>query len=68
MQSKHEAKLGLPMTKFLIGLDDIKKVANSEMRFIESVVKPLWLEMDRFLQGTLHERLKNIDMNFNTWQ
>ena len=49
MQSKHEAELGLPLTPFLIGLDDIKKVANSEKFFIKSIVKPLWLEMDRFL-------------------
>jgi hypothetical protein len=68
MQSKHEEELGLPMTPFLIGLDDIKKVANSEKFFIKSIVKPLWLEVDRFLQGALHERLKNIDNNFNTWQ
>lgn len=68
MQSKHEAELGLPLTPFLIGLDDIKKVANSEKFFIKSIVKPLWLEMDRFLQGVLSERLKNIETNLNTWE
>jgi hypothetical protein len=56
------------MTPFLIGLEDIKKVANSEKFFIKSILKPLWLEMDRFLQGALHERLKNIDINFNHWE
>jgi hypothetical protein len=68
MQSKHEAELGIPMTPFLIGLEDIKKVANSEKFFIKSIVKPLWLEVDRFLQGALHERLKNIETNFATWE
>jgi hypothetical protein len=67
MQSKHEKELGLPLTPYLVGLEDIKKVANSEKYFIQAIVKPLWLEVDRFLQGALHERLKNIDNSFNTW-
>lgn len=67
-QSQEEAELSLPLTPFLVGLEDIKKVGNSEKYFLTGIVTPLWLEVDRFLQGAVTERLKNIEENMKKWE
>lgn len=67
-QTSEELELGIPLTPFLVGLDDKQKLANSEKGFIGGIVTPLWLEVDRFLQGALQDRLKNIENNVKNWE
>lgn len=66
-QSNYEIANMLPVTPFLKGLEDMKKQANSEKFFITKIVNPLWLEVDRFLQGDLAQRLSNIEENLINW-
>ena len=68
IQSWSEIELNLPVTPFLVGLDDHVKVANSEKFFVGSIVKPLWMEVDRFLKEAVSERLKNIEENLEHWE
>lgn len=67
-QSEEEAGKNIPLTPFLVGLDNTQKLANSEKYFITAIVTPLWLEVDRFLQGAIQNRLKNIEENLIHWR
>lgn len=67
-QSEEESSMNIPLTPFLVGLESKQKLANSEKYFITQIVTPLWLEVDRFLQGAVKVRLKNIDDNIQHWK
>lgn len=67
-QSKCEISNNLLVTPFLLGLEDMKKQANSEKFFVTKIVQPLWMEVDRFLQGELSTRLAFIQKNLSNWE
>ena len=67
-QVKLEKAKDLPITKFYQGLDDIKIVAKSELFFGAKIVKPLWLELDRFFQGQLSLQIENINESLKFWE
>ena len=48
-----EKELGLPETPFYKNLHIMKNVAKSETFFIAKIVEPLWVQMDRFVDGSL---------------
>ena len=67
MQNMREKELGLPETPFYKNLHIMKNVAKSETFFISKIVEPLWVLMDRFVDGSLIVHRKNITLNHENW-
>ena len=67
-QNQLEKKLKIPETPFYKNLDVMKVVAKSENFFISKIVSPLWIEMDRFLDGVLKKQRKNLKNNEEYWK
>lgn len=66
-QLVEEQRLGLPETPFYKGLDDPSVVARSEKFFVEKIVTPLWVEWDRFLNGSLKVHRENLANTQKYW-
>lgn len=67
-QNKQERELGLPETPFYKNLDNLKVVAKSESFFIARIVEPLWVQVDRFLEGCLTKQRTNLKINEEYWR
>lgn len=67
-QSAYEKERNLPLTSFYLNLDKIDVQARSEVSFIQGIVYPIWLEVDRFLKGALADKLENIDNALAAWK
>lgn len=67
-QSKFEIKNNLPVTPFYLNLDKIDAWSKSEIGFIQGIVSPIWLEVDRFLKGALEQKLDNIEEALARWK
>lgn len=66
-QNTAEKSSGLPETPFYKNLDKPEVVAKSERFFVEKIVQPLWVEMDRFTEGALEVQIENLKQNVAFW-
>ena len=66
-QLENEKRLGLPETPWYKGQDDMRVVAKGEKFFVEKLVIPLWIEVDRFLEGALVEQVENLESTIKYW-
>ena len=67
-QNLEERARGLPETPFYKNLDNPEIMSKSERFFIEKLVTPLWVEMDRFTEGSLLTQLRNLKSNLQYWE
>lgn len=67
-QVKEEAKLGIPVTPFLVGLENIKNRAKNETSFIEFIVMPLWKSLNDLFDNKLADIVGNCEENKKYWQ
>lgn len=67
-QVKMEEKLGLPVTPWFVKLGDPVEMAKGEKFFIQKIVRPLWVEVDRFFEGKLAGHISNIDKSYKFWE
>lgn len=67
-QAKEEKIRGMPPTPYYQNLEVKLVLANSEKNFTEKIVRPIWLVVDRFLQGHLYSKIKNIESTLKYWQ
>lgn len=68
-QNKAEKENNLPETPFYKNLDKMKVRAKSEKFFVEKIVTPLWVELDKFVGGnSLETQLKNLKLNLAFWE
>lgn len=67
-QALEEERRGLPLTPYYQGLDNPKAVAKSEISFINSIVRPLWMELDGILQGSLQKKITNLNRSLEHWE
>lgn len=66
-QNQAEKNSGLPETPFYKNLDKPEVRYKSEKFFVEKIVSPLWIEMDRFTEGGLEVQLKHLKDNLEYW-
>jgi len=62
-QVEAEEKRGLPVTPFMVGLEEEQKVYKQETGFIGFVVKPLWEAFNRIVEGQCDEQVANLEEN-----
>jgi hypothetical protein len=43
-------------------------MAKGELFFVANIVKPLYVEIDRFLDGAIVRQVENIDANILNWK
>ena len=67
-QVREEEREGLPITSFLVGLDNMKIRAKNETSFIEFIVMPLWKSLNEFFDGKLEELITNCENNKQYWK
>ena len=65
---KEEEKFGLPLTPFMKGLDNLANIAKQEIGFIKVIIRPLWVEVNNFMENTLKECVENVDENKSRWE
>lgn len=61
-------KLGIPVTPFFKNLDVPAVMAKNEIGFLSYVVLPLWVSLDRFVEGDLDECISNIKGNIEQYK
>ena len=66
-QLKKERENNLPVTQFFIDNQKEKSKVMNQVAFISSIVKPLWVVCDQFLEGKLNKELMNIETNLENW-
>lgn len=62
-QYKEEEELGIPQTPYLKDLDRMDILAKSEIGFIKFIVRPLWINLNSFLQDDLKQCVNNLEDN-----
>ena len=67
-QNLEEKTSGLPETPFYKNLDKPEVMSKSEKFFVEKLVTPLWVELDRFCEGALEVQLANLKQNQAYWE
>ena len=67
-QAREEEIMGLEVTPFMQGLENPKIMANSEIQFINVIVKPLWELMNKFSKGYFSTPLTNCENNKKKWE
>lgn len=68
MKIKEEEKLGIPVTPFMKGLDNLVNIAKQEIGFLKVIIRPLWVEVNNFMENTLKECIDNVDDNKIRWE
>lgn len=66
-QNQAEKDSGLPETPFYKNLDKRDVRSKGEKFFVEKIVMPLWIEMDRYTEGSLETHLQNLKDNLAFW-
>lgn len=66
-QNTAEKETGLPETPFYQNLDKLEVRYKSEKFFVDKIVSPLWIEMDRFTEGGLEVQLTHLKENLAYW-
>jgi hypothetical protein len=67
-QVQEERLLGLPVSEFMMGLDDPKIYYKNEMGFNKFVVRPLWVCFERWLNPHVTFMREQIDSNIERFQ
>lgn len=67
-QYKEEGELGIPQTAYLKDLDRMDILAKSEIGFIKFIVRPLWINLNQFLQDDLKQCTDNLEENIKSWE
>lgn len=68
MKVEEEEKLGIPVTLFMKGLDNMANISKQEINFIKIIIRPLWGEVNNFMENCLKECLDNVVDNQIKWQ
>ena len=63
-----EEKLGIQVTLFMKGLDNLTNIAKQEIGFIKVIIRPLWFEVNNFMENTLKECVDYVDDNKSRWE
>ena len=50
------------------GLDNLANIAKQEIGFIKVIIRPLWAEINTFMENSLKECLDHVDANKNKWE
>ena len=50
------------------GLDNLANIAKQEIGFIKVIIRPLWVEVNNFMENSLKECLDNTDDNKSRWE
>lgn len=66
-QNAHEKKLGLPETPTCKNLDIPLNRASNERFFVEKLVTPLWIELDKFVDEALVVQRANLRAVLKHW-
>ena len=60
-QAEREARAGVPVTPFMVGLGEPAARARVQARFVGGVVAPLWRALAALAGGALEEPLRNVE-------
>lgn len=50
------------------GLDNMRNIAKQEIGFIKFIIRPLWGEVNNFMENALQECVDNVDENKSRWE
>ena len=50
------------------GLDNLVNIAKQEIGFLKVIIRPLWVEVNNFMENTLKECIDNVDDNKIRWE
>lgn len=50
------------------GLDNLANIAKQEIGFIKVIIRPLWNEVNNFMENSLKECVELIDDNQKQWE
>lgn len=50
------------------GLDNLANIAKQEIGFIKVIIRPLWNEVNKFMENSLKECVELIDDNQKQWE
>lgn len=64
---EEEQKIGIPVTPFMKGLDNLANIAKQEISFIKAIIKPLWIEVNNFMENSLKECVDSANDNQLQW-
>lgn len=67
-QIEDEKKMGLPLTPYMLDLDKSFVMAKQEIQFIKVIQKPIWVVINRFLDGYLDEAIRTCESNVAVWE
>jgi hypothetical protein len=62
-QVKLEKELGLPVTEYMQGLEKERILLGQEFGFANFVVKPLWVAMNRMVEGQVQNFVDTLESN-----
>lgn len=65
---EEEQKIGIPVTPFMKGLDNLANIAKQEISFIKAIIKPLWIEVNNFMENSLKECVDSANDNQLQWE
>ena len=67
-QLEKEENLGIPVTGFFKDLNNNKKSLINEIFFIGNIVKPLYVVIDDFFEGSFGKEVNYINSNLSEWK
>lgn len=67
-QVKEEAKMGLPVTNYMLDLEKPEIMAKQEISFIKFIQQPLWVSVNRFLENYMAQALADVENNIKEWE
>jgi len=68
LQTEAEKRLYLPVTEYMLRLDEDIVFYKNEMGFNKFFIKPLWTCMNRWLNPHISFMMDNLENNINTFQ
>ena len=67
-QTLDEKAQGLPVTSYMLGLENLQTMARQEINFIKAIIKPLWVSVNDFLDKEIPESVQNCEDNIANWE
>ena len=67
-QVKNEKDIGIPVTAYMMNLDDPTIMAKQEMQFIKVIQKPLWEKVNIFLEDKMKDQYNSCEENIKQWE
>ena len=66
-QVENEKRLGLSVTPFMVGLEDVMTVYKQEMGFNKFCVRPLWIALNDWFGGHTQEQVDHLQSNYDNY-